>query len=391
MRSDLDPNVYQPLFVGASSLSTSDRTKIWEYDDRDSDNISSKNKTFCELTGLYHIWRHDDNDVVGLCHYRRYLAQQRKSNIEVVCPLSSEEITELLSEHDCLVARKENLVYYLQPISVAYHYRVSHCSTDLQILKLVIKRYYPDYLSAFNHVAYSYSFFPCNIIICRKNLLDQYAAWLFDVLGHLELLIDPFTDRNPYQQRVFGFLAERLLNIFLEKNCIDAYECELIDGSGRAIPRCTFNDIAPYSFRDPSKRWEPILNTINYSRVFSLEFYLTHYRDVALAFGDNPKSCLEHYLVHGIQEGRTAHPHFSIDSYINGNPQLRNRFEGNKRAVLEYYLKHPWSNRHVIGYENLFKGDEHREIRQGELLSVSIAMIRKYLFHKKAESLPVID
>ena len=52
------------------------------------------------------------------------------------------------------------------------------------------------------------------MMICRKDLWNQYCEWLFPILFELEKEID-ILQYNGYQQRVFGFLAERLLNIWV--------------------------------------------------------------------------------------------------------------------------------------------------------------------------------
>lgn len=63
-------NEYKVLHVG-NNLDTSK-----EYlNDNTLDNISFKNKNYCELTGVYWLWKNSsdlDSDPIGIVHYRRY-------------------------------------------------------------------------------------------------------------------------------------------------------------------------------------------------------------------------------------------------------------------------------------------------------------------------------
>jgi hypothetical protein len=53
----------------------------------------------------------------------------------------------------------------------------------------------------------------------KKELLAAYCKWLFDVLFKLEQRIDIST-YNDYNMRIFGFMSERLFDVWLETNNI---------------------------------------------------------------------------------------------------------------------------------------------------------------------------
>ena len=46
--------------------------------DNEGENISSKNKNFCELTGIYWMWKNIDANFYGMMHYRRYISLENK-------------------------------------------------------------------------------------------------------------------------------------------------------------------------------------------------------------------------------------------------------------------------------------------------------------------------
>ena len=74
---------------------------------------------------------------------------------------------------------------------------------------------YPEYSSSFNHVMNSKYEYGFNMLITKKDILDEYSKWLFDILFTLEDKID-ITEYDEYQQRIYGFLSERLLNVWIQ-------------------------------------------------------------------------------------------------------------------------------------------------------------------------------
>jgi len=56
-----------------------------------------------------------------------------------------------------------------------------------------------------------------NMLVMRRDLLDAYCTWLFDILFALEERLD-ISDYDAYNARVFGFIAERLLDVWIETN-----------------------------------------------------------------------------------------------------------------------------------------------------------------------------
>ena len=54
------------------------------------------------------------------------------------------------------------------------------------------------------------------MFVMKKSLFDKYCLWLFDILFALEKEID-ISEYDKYNKRIYGFLAERLFNVWIDK------------------------------------------------------------------------------------------------------------------------------------------------------------------------------
>ena len=196
------PGNYKIIGVGNNNVINEDL-----HDDT-GDNISSKNKNYCELTALYWLWKNSQDDFVGLEHYRRMFLND---NIDEIGLLSEAEILSILNKYDIIVP-----TLFDNKIRTVYqHYVKSHKKRDLELTQNIINHSYPEYSDSFNQVMNSKYEYGFNMMITRKDILDEYSKWLFDILFTLENKID-ISEYDEYQQRVYGFLAERLFNVWIK-------------------------------------------------------------------------------------------------------------------------------------------------------------------------------
>ena len=206
-----DDPVYLPLLVGAAN----NRTDWDKAKDNTGDNISEKNPFYCELTGLYWAWKNVDADYIGLVHYRRHFANKRWWKKKKDRIITETEITDHLKTTDILLPKPRH--YWIETNYSQYVH--AHHKEDLDFTRKIIQEKFPQYLQAFDSVMKKKTGHRFNMMIMKKELLDQYCQWLFDILIKLESILDISTySRN--DQRVFGFVGERLLDVWVEKKNI---------------------------------------------------------------------------------------------------------------------------------------------------------------------------
>lgn len=222
-------DMYMPIQVGCA-LRNDDFG--YEKDNSSDDNISDKNASFCELTALYNIWKSEKYqgiEYIGLSHYRRYFSGKeisfKNKNI-----LGEKEALKLLEDFDVVVPKKRN--YYIE--SVYNHYKNAHFEKDLIEVSNIIKELYPSYTHNFDVVMKGKKLHLFNMFIMKKELFDNYLQWLFSILFELEKRLD-ISDYDTYQARIFGFMSERLWNVWLLENKLSKVELNVVNIEGESL------------------------------------------------------------------------------------------------------------------------------------------------------------
>lgn len=177
------------------------------------DNISAKNPYYSELTGLYWIWKnYTDSDYLGLCHYRRHFLN------DVGELMSEAEYMHIFSRYDVIISKSRLGEYDYRTV-----YSRSHDIRNLDMTGEVIQELYPDYYETFQSVIADNHCYVGNLFAAPRALFCAYCEWLFTIFSALEKRID-VSGYDDYHKRVFGFLSEQLLIVWVKHNRLSYYE-----------------------------------------------------------------------------------------------------------------------------------------------------------------------
>ena len=188
------------------------------------DNISALNRSYCELTAQYWAWKNCCIDYYGFFHYRRYLYPDANARWPYrYCAEPTEKALQalgyggfeyLIEGADLIVPKQENMY-----VSVREHYAKApfHHAKDLELAEAILRKQHPEYTEAMeSYLSGTVQQFG-NIFIMRRQVFFDYCAWLFPVLEEFDRLAD-ISGYGPQELRVDGYLAERLLGIYYQRN-----------------------------------------------------------------------------------------------------------------------------------------------------------------------------
>lgn len=221
-----------PIQVGAA---LSKRRLDGMLHDDEGDNISSKNKSYCELTAQYWAWKNIEADYYGFFHYRRYfsfdpdltrddgwgnIAYERiTEKVLEEIKLQPNAMRDLIQKYDVIsvkgrryprIKQKGNALNVYQEYGIAdFQHRA-----DLDVVLDVLGEKYPEFKQVADEYMHSNVAYECNMFIMKREVYHAYCQWLFNILFEAEKRID-MTWYSVEEYRVMGYLAERLCGIYL--------------------------------------------------------------------------------------------------------------------------------------------------------------------------------
>jgi hypothetical protein len=210
------------------------------------DNISARNAYWSEITGLYWAWKNlPREDFMGLASYRRFFNFNFNTNdpVQIVPVDTAPRILEsTLGNYRATLFEQADVI---TPIPYTYAYSIRRvCSmnyndSDFDKLERILREKHPDYLDAYiEHMYHNNKMIGHNMFIMSWENYQKFCSWVFAVLFEVEKCTRP-NDYPKHQIRLYGYMHELLLEVFILKNELRPKRSQLLwvnDGK-----KCHFN------------------------------------------------------------------------------------------------------------------------------------------------------
>ena len=165
--------------------------------DNEGDNISEKNKQYCELTAQYWAWKNDKNvDYYGFFHYRRYfnfslmkIEEDGWGNIEYTQPINKKILEELkieeewmkkiICQYDIIVPKRRKLPVEQKNVFGQYTTSIGQKKEDLKMAIDILIEKFPEYYDICQKYLNSDEVYECNMFIMKKDMFIEFYAVTF--------------------------------------------------------------------------------------------------------------------------------------------------------------------------------------------------------------------
>lgn len=226
-------SLFLPVHVGAEGKTPLPGTQP----DNQGDNISTRNFTFCEMTGQYWAWKNLDADYVGQCHYRRFFSfdnQEHEANdhaqIEEEClsPLSigryhiadEQAIRSVVASCDMVTAPYwdvKGVPTPCGPKKTIREHMVSYglvTDEDLDLLISICEEVQPSYKDELLSYLNGSKYLGYNCFIMKRQYFDRLCEFEFSILQRFDSVYD-YSHKTTTHKRICGYLGEILYSVFV--------------------------------------------------------------------------------------------------------------------------------------------------------------------------------
>ena len=213
--------IYRPICVGKY------RNEDF-VNDSTGDNIAEYNPVINECTAMYWVWKNATEDIVGINHYRRYFLNDQLYGRWNV--LDKKHIEEYLDEYDIVVSEQVSNSYISMGDYLKLVVSDEACQNVFALFEEAIRNKQPDYLDQLYTVWNGNFMFVCNMMVTSKKIYDRYCEWLFSFLLDVADQVD-LDKYDNYSKRIVGFIAERMLTVWLIKQNYKIKELPVLTGN----------------------------------------------------------------------------------------------------------------------------------------------------------------
>lgn len=170
------------------------------YKDDVGDNISVKNRDYCELTALYWIWKNVKCTYKGMCHYRRIFEKSvreiqsvMENGIEAVLPYPTIHFPNIRAEH----------MRYLR-------------EEEWEIVELILKENCSEQYAIYEEILEGQFFYNYNMLVAREDVFEKFCEWLFGILDAIETRM--IENNVVTSKRYMGYIGENLTTLYFMAN-----------------------------------------------------------------------------------------------------------------------------------------------------------------------------
>ena len=200
------------------------------FHDDEGDNISERNRSYCELTAQYWAWKNLEADYYGFFHYRRYMifskayllhngkktvrkwkpyVEQADIRDDLSCyKLDETSMRKVIENSDVVTVLSEHM-----DVTVYEQFCQYHNKKMMDLALDVLYEVHPEFQKVAEKYLQSKYIYFLNMYIMKKDIFYSYSEWLFPVLEEFEKRVD-FSELNENEMRITGYVAERLFGIY---------------------------------------------------------------------------------------------------------------------------------------------------------------------------------